>query len=265
MVLGAMQHPVLLTRGYWLADSACTQALWQSVTRQNPSRFADDDQGPVEQVSWDDVCNDFLPKLAHTDPGLALRPPTEAEWEFAARCAGQAMRSFGWGEGITTDHANYDGNNPLRKGDKKGEYRKRTMPVKSFKPNAPGRWQMHGNVWEWTADLMAEYPSTEVVDPGGRSDSEGPRESAYRVLRGGSWIYDARYCRSADRFAYEPGYRYGSFGFRLARGLPEAQAEPAGVEGVLEARRPGDGTPGPAARQRGQNFSADDVRTKGKR
>ena len=118
MVLGAMQHPVLLTRGYWLADSACTQALWQSVTRQNPSRFADDDQGPVEQVSWDDVCNDFLPKLAHTDPGLALRPPTEAEWEFAARCAGQAMRSFGWGEGITTDHANYDGNNPLRNGDK---------------------------------------------------------------------------------------------------------------------------------------------------
>ena len=49
------QHEVTLTRGYWLADSACTQALWQAVMGDNPSRFNDDPANPVEQVSWDDV------------------------------------------------------------------------------------------------------------------------------------------------------------------------------------------------------------------
>ena len=253
---------MLLTRGYWLADTACTQALWQAVMGQNPSNFTDDDQGPVEQVSWDDIGKKLLPKLARTGPGLTLRLPTEAEWEYAARCAGQAKGSFSWGEGITTDNANYKSSYPLREGDAKGEYRRRTMPVKSFVPNALGLWQMHGNVYEWTADLKAKYPSGEVVDPVGISAPEGTKGSASRVLRGGGWGGIARICRSARRHADFPDYRY--IGFRLARGpLPEAGwAEPRGGGaarvglGGQDARCADDGASAPpAARQRGRRVA----------
>ena len=88
----------------------------------------------------------------------------------------------------------------------------------------------------------------------------------YLVLRGGSWISDARFCRSADRFTLGPGPRNDHFGFRLARGLPEVHAgrtEPAGVEGGPEARLPGDGAPGLAARLRGREFFPN-PRSKGK-
>jgi formylglycine-generating enzyme required for sulfatase activity len=77
------QHSVELRHGFWLANTPCTQALWQAVMGENPSRFVSPAR-PVEQVSWDD-CQVFLTRLNTLVSGLSARLPTEAEWEYACR------------------------------------------------------------------------------------------------------------------------------------------------------------------------------------
>jgi len=202
------QHEVLLTRGFWLADTACTQALWQAVMGGNPSAFRGEDR-PVESVSWQDA-KAFIDKLNGQRPELALRLPTEAEWEYACR-AGTAT-PFSFGETITTDQVNYDGNFPYANG-KKGRYREETIPVREPPANDWGLYQMHGNVWEWCGDWYDAYPTAPVVDP------TGPESGQARVLRGGSWFYYGRDVRSAVRSMSDPSYRDAFIGFRLARGL----------------------------------------------
>jgi formylglycine-generating enzyme required for sulfatase activity len=206
-------HRVLLSQGYWLADTACTQALWEAVLGENPSNFREDPSNPVEQVRWKDIQEKFLPALNRLLPGLEAGLPSEAQWEYACRAGTQTP--FWFGEQITPEQVNYDGNYPYAGGEK-GEYREKTVPVKSLPANGWGLYEMHGNVWEWCEDVQGDDPSEAVVDPVGPQDGvEGRR----RVLRGGSWISFGRSCRSASRFAGEPDARNGSFGFRLARGL----------------------------------------------
>ncbi|MDJ0842486.1 MAG: formylglycine-generating enzyme family protein, partial [Acidobacteriota bacterium] len=130
------RHQVTLSRGFWMAETTCTQALWQAVMGENPSRFKGPDL-PIENVSWHDVTR-FLDKLNGARPELALRLPTEAEWEYACRVGTNGPFSFG--EQITTEQVNYDGNHPYHGGEK-GEYRERTVPVKSLPANAWGLYQ----------------------------------------------------------------------------------------------------------------------------
>ena len=139
------------------------------------------------------------------------RLPTEAEWEYACRAGTQTV--FHDGDSLDATMANFDGNYPYGSG-RKGEYRDETVAVGSFKPNAWGLHDMHGNVWEWCADWYGEYPAGLAVDP------SGPPSGEDRVLRGGSWGNLARYCRSAYRDGYDPGDRGGFLGFRLARDAP---------------------------------------------
>jgi formylglycine-generating enzyme required for sulfatase activity len=127
---------------------------------------------------------------------------------------------FWFGEALSTDEANYDGNNPYHEG-KKGEYRERTVPVKSFRRNPWGLYQMHGNVWEWCEDVW--HPSHQGADPQGRPRLGG--ESEEHVCRGGSWFSIGRLLRAASRIHWHVGY--GSFGLRLARG-PESTSKPEG-------------------------------------
>ncbi len=205
---GERQHQVTLTQGYWLADSACTQALWQAVMGENPSHFKDNPDNPVENVSWDDV-QAFIQRLNRSLPGLSARLPSEAEWEYACRAG--TSTPFSFGKNITTEQVNYDGNYPYP-GGAKGECREKTLPVKSLPANPWGLYEMHGNVWEWCVDWYGDYESRLVIDP------TGPREGSGRVLRGGSWYSYARRTRSADRSRDTPAERYGRSGFRLALG-----------------------------------------------
>ncbi|MCP4702684.1 MAG: formylglycine-generating enzyme family protein, partial [Gammaproteobacteria bacterium] len=140
-------HEVTLTRGFWLAETACTQALWQAIMGENPSHFKGEEK-PVERVSWEDA-QKFILQLNEEKPGLALKLPSEAEWEYACRAGTDTP--FWFGDNITPEQVNYDGNYPYA-GGKKGRYRKETVDVKALPCNSYGLYQMHGNVWEWCAD-----------------------------------------------------------------------------------------------------------------
>ena len=212
---GETEHPVRLTAGLWLADTACTQALWAAVMGgANPSHFKTDPLNPVEIVSWDDVVVEFLPRLNAQVPGLAAMLPTEAWWEYACRGDAEHRTPFWFGEQIDSDQVNFDGTEPLE-GGQQSRRRQTTVPVKALPCNSWGLYQMHGNVWEWSADWHAPYPTGVVENPAG--PSEAPTESARRVLRGGAWFSRARFCRSARRDDDDPGDRRPLIGFRLAR------------------------------------------------
>ncbi|MEM9601404.1 MAG: formylglycine-generating enzyme family protein [Pseudomonadota bacterium] len=204
---GEAPHKVTLTKGYWLADTACTQAFWQAVMGNNPSHFKGDER-PVDTVSWED-CQRFLERANAPVAGLTLRLPSEAEWEYAARAGTQTP--FWWGNAITPAQANYDGNLAYRGGGK-GEYREETVDALAFEANDFGLFQVHGNVWEWCGDWYGDYPTGEVIDP------TGPQQGRKRVLRGGCWFNVPRYLRAAFRFAGDPAARDDDFGFRLAGG-----------------------------------------------
>jgi len=138
------QHHVVLTRGVWLAETTCTQALWQAVMGNNPSQFQGADR-PVDSVSWDDV-QDFLARCNESTPELALRLPTEAEWEYACRAG--TTTPFWFGAQITPEQVNYHGDYPYAGGER-GLYRGETVAVYALPCNAWGLYQMHGNVLEW--------------------------------------------------------------------------------------------------------------------
>ena len=211
-------HEVTLTEGYWIADTACTQELWQAAMGDNPSSFKNDPDGkspkrPVEHVSWG-YCQAFCARLNEAfgrayDEGFRL--PTEAEWENACRCGTETPFSFG--ENITPEQVNYDGNYPYA-GGAKGRYRKKPEPVKELPASPWGIHEMHGNLWEWCEDWFGEYETSNTVDP------RGPDQGPGRVLRGGSWIDYARLSRSAYRLygQGEHGLRSHNVGFRLVRG-----------------------------------------------
>lgn len=202
------QHAVTLTQGFWLADTACMQELWLAVMGENPSRFTDDSDLPVEGVSWD-ACQQFCARINAEVSGLDLMPPTEAQWEYACRAG--TTTPFSFGENITTEQVNFNGNFPY-KGGKKGKYRERTVPVKALPQNQWGLYQMHGNVWEWCADCYGEYPAGPVIDP------DGPASGESRVLRGGGWSDVGWYVRSAIRDGFNPDYGDSGTGFRFSRG-----------------------------------------------
>ena len=203
-----IQHQVSFSQGFWLADTACTQALWKAVMGDNPAFFTENENNPVEQVSWDDVKN-FIRLLNNLVPGLGAQLPTEAQWEYACRAG--TITPFSFGETITPEQVNYDGNVPYANGIK-GWCRERTVAVKSLPANSWGLYEMHGNVWEWCADWYDDYPTMPVSDP------TGPETGSYRVLRGGSWSNHGWRTRSANRGWYAPVNRDNYIGFRFIAG-----------------------------------------------
>ena len=202
------QHEVTISPGapgFYMGVYEVTQGQYEQVMGKNPSNFKGP-QNPVDTVSWDDAV-EFCKKLS-AKTGKTVQLPTEAQWEYACRAG--AKTPFNTGETISTDQANYNGNYTYGNG-AKGEYRQKTTPVGSFKPNAFGLYDMHGNVWQWCADWYDEkyYGNSPKADP------TGPADGQFRVLRGGSWISYPRSCRSAYRHYYYPVNRDYYLGFRV--------------------------------------------------
>ena len=192
------QHEVTLTKPFYMGKYEVTQEQWEAVMGNNPSRKTKVAKLPVTDVSWED-CQKFIKKLnENTDGGYRL--PTEAEWEYACRAGTKTEYSFG--ANITPQDANYDDS-------KIGK----PVAVGSYRPNAFGLYDMHGNVWEWCEDWYEEYPEGAVTDP------EGPEKGYFRVLRGGSFAYGASVARSSLRIGDAPSDRDITGGFRLARAL----------------------------------------------
>jgi formylglycine-generating enzyme required for sulfatase activity len=202
------QHWVELSSGLWLAETPCTQAEWEAVMGNNPSRFTGDGQRPVEQVSWED-CQEYCGKLNALCPDLGARLPTEAEWEYACR-AGTAT-AYNDGSACTEP----EGDDPAL--EKLGWFNRNsgssTHPVREKLANAWGIYDLHGNVYEWCSDYWSDNYRAET-----QQDPLGPTEGRDRVYRGGGWYLQALYCRSASRSGREPGFRWYWLCFRLAAG-----------------------------------------------
>ena len=205
------RHQVHL-QSFFLGKYPVTQAQYQQIMGDNPSKFKDFEDSfnrPVENVSWN-MAQEFCQKLSEkTGKNYAL--PSEAQWEYACRAGTETPFSFG--ETITTDYVNYDGNYPYSDAPK-GEYRKQTTPVNQFFPNAFGLYDMHGNVWEWCEDGWHENYENAPTD--GSSWNDNHSQNSFRLLRGGSWFSNSGFCRSASRNWNSADYRYYGNGFRLA-------------------------------------------------
>ncbi|MBW4493818.1 MAG: SUMF1/EgtB/PvdO family nonheme iron enzyme [Oscillatoria princeps RMCB-10] len=214
------QHLVTV-QPFFMGKYAVTQAQWKVVAalpkvnrdlNPDPSRFKGANR-PVENVSWEDA-TEFCARLSKKT-GLDYRLPSEAEWEYACRAG--TTTPFHFGETITTDLANYNGNYTYASGPK-GKYRQETTDVGSFPPNAFGLYDMHGNVWEWCADPWHDNYAGAPVD-GSVWSSGGNEDRQSRMLRGGSWYYYPRDCRAALRNRSEPEFGDDDVGFRAVVSL----------------------------------------------
>jgi formylglycine-generating enzyme required for sulfatase activity len=210
------QHLVTISQGFWLADTACTQAMWQAVMGNNPAWFNENNGGsaehPVEQVSLLDV-QMFLQTINQLLPQSCLATlPTEAEWEYACRAA--SSTEFTFGTSITSEQVNYDGNYPYGSA-KKGVCRKSTVSVKKLPSNDWGLYQMHGNVWERCFDAYTDYAADQATDPGLAEVVLDGNQRGVCVVRGGSWDSSAQYVRSACRSGGAPDVRVCILGFRF--------------------------------------------------
>ena len=214
-----IQHEVTLTHGFWLADTACTQQLWQALMGSNPSQFHDSPQNPVEQVSWDD-CQLFLSQLNAALPGGSFGLPSEAQWEYACRAG--TTTAFSFGPTVTTEQVNFNGRIPFG-GGPTTTMRKHQVPVKTLPPNPWGLYEMHGNLNQWCSDRYGELSSANVRDP------LGPAISSGRVYRGGSWDFSSVVCRSAYRLGVRQDFRAYRIGFRFAAGIDPKANTPGGT------------------------------------
>jgi formylglycine-generating enzyme required for sulfatase activity/tRNA A-37 threonylcarbamoyl transferase component Bud32 len=193
--------------GFFIGKYEITQEQYQAIIGTNPARFKGDKR-PVETVSWDNAV-EFCQKLSQKT-GKTYRLPSEAEWEYACRAG--TTTPFYFGETITTDLVNYDGNFTYASAPK-GQYRQQTTPVGSFPPNAFGLYDMHGNVWEWCQDHWHDNYNGAPTDGSAWTNDNDNRSP--RLLRGGSWYLNPEYCRSASRYGYTAGHRYYNIGFRV--------------------------------------------------
>ena len=200
------EHNVTLTKGFYLGKYEVTQAQYEAVMTGNtdslsatPSQYGGNADRPVEMVSWEDI-QKFLTRLnaqqaGNIPAGWAYVLPTEAQWEYACRAG--TTTAYSWGDSMTASNANYNSNIG------------QTADVGQYSANPWGFFDMHGNVWEWTADWYAGYSS------GAQTDPEGPATGSYRVRRGGSWYNSGTDLRSASRYYNNPSIRYIYVGFRV--------------------------------------------------
>ena len=229
------RHEVSITKPFYMGIYEVTQAEYMAVTRgvenfANRSAFKGE-RNPVENVEWKKArafCELLSARPEEMTAGRKYRLPTEAEWEYACRAG--TKTAFHVGNALSSENANFNGNYPA--GDvAKGPYLRKPTAVGSYKPNAFGLYDMHGNVAEWCADWYdPEFyfdspdenplgPPFGIVDTGFTNNG---KNNFFVVVRGGCWVDDGRACRSAYRFRAMPNTQYRLIGFRLV-----CEVEPA--------------------------------------
>ena len=212
------QHQVTVSP-FFMGKYPITQAQWQAVAAfpqvnreldPDPSTFKGSDR-PVERISWYDAV-EFCARLSKAT-GRDYRLPSEAEWEYACRAG--TTTPFYFGQTITSELANYDGNYTYAS-EPKGKYREQTTEGGSFPPNAFGLHDMHGNVWEWCQDTYHQSYEKAPKDGSAWTDNSiHDNDNQSRLLRGGSWSFYPEYCRSAYRLRYSPDLVNDNIGFRV--------------------------------------------------
>ena len=235
-----VQHEVTLTQPFYIGVFECTQKQWELVKGGTPSKYKGDCR-PVETVSYDDIrgtgaeAGAGWPKYGHAvdetsfmgvlraGTGQTFDLPTEAQWEYACRAGTtHALNSDEDLENAAKDAAMGDvGRYYYNESDGKGGYTSNHTKVGSYRPNNWGLYDMHGNVWECCLDWWdgSPYNTSSVEDP------KGDRSGTGRVVRGGSWNYYARLCRSAIRSIFNPSYPSYVIGFRVLCLMPETYPE----------------------------------------
>ena len=203
------QHQVTLTKDYWLGKFEVTQAQYEAIMGNNPSTFKGSNR-PVEEVSWENAkefCNKLNERYAGKLPtGYRFDLPTEAQWEYACRAGTTTALSNG--TNLTSEKGTCSNLNEVGWYDKNhGSAGHKAVGQK--RPNNWGLYDMHGNVFEWCRDWWASYI-------GDSTDPTGPTSGSDRVIRGGSCVIYAMFCRSAFRTTSPPGDRNCGLGFRLA-------------------------------------------------
>jgi formylglycine-generating enzyme required for sulfatase activity len=206
------QHRVRLG-GFLIGQTPVTQAQWAVVARwpklgldlnPKPSGFRGL-RRPVETVSWHEAI-EFCRRLSQRSR-LSFTLPSEAQWEYACRAG--TTTPFAFGSTIASDLAHYDAIRSYGIGPK-GPYRAETTDVASFPANDWGVHDMHGTVWEWCLDNW--HFSYEGAPLDGSPWLAGGNS---KLLRGGSWYYNPRNCRSAYRNHVQPDNADNVVGFRV--------------------------------------------------
>jgi formylglycine-generating enzyme required for sulfatase activity len=224
------QHKVEITRPFYMGVYTVTQAQFRKFKAKHVSYFSAQGDGkakvdgldtshfPVESVTWEEA-RDFCEWLTEQDKKKGFnrlyRLPTEAEWEYACRAGAPSYHPFHFGDRLSSRQANFDGRFPYGGADK-GPFLERTTTVGSYRPNAVGLYDMHGNVLQWCQDWYDSdyYKDSPLKDP------KGPESGEYRVIRGGAFNLDGGSCRSASRGKSEPGSRIYPTGFRVVCSSP---------------------------------------------
>ena len=229
----AVPHKVTITNSFYIGVFEVTQKQYELVTGLTPSSYKGDTR-PVEDISWNHIRGEsaefnwpmsnkvdevsFIGVLRAKTGIASFDLPTEARWEYACRAgttnalnSGKEMTNCGSGTDPQVDEV---GRYYYNRGDAKKKDGKTNSHeiVGSYKPNAWGLYDMHGNVWEWCLDWYqgrGSFDSRPVTDP------VGPRWGSGRVQRGGSWSGGATDSRSASRNSWSPAGKHNNYGFRL--------------------------------------------------
>ena len=209
---------------FFMGRYPVTQAQWRVVAGYDaidrelapvPSEFTGNNL-PVERVRWEDA-QEFCQRLS-LKTGKKYHLPSEAQWEYACRAG--TTTPFHFGEIITTDLANYNGEHTYNNSPK-GEYRQRTTEVGSFPANAWGLHDMHGNVWEWCADDWHEdYTDAPSDGSPWLKNAKNNENKSYKPVRGGAFVFNARNCRSASRLGVRDFFLDDFVGFRVCCVVP---------------------------------------------